>query len=56
MSLNMKLWEIKGDSLNDIDETKLDTEEQLEIWVEKDIPILGIDVLLIGKLEKRLLF
>lgn len=49
MSINMKLWEIEGDNLSEIVESKLDSEEQLEIWIEKDISILGLNILLLGR-------
>ena len=49
MPLNMKLWEINESGLKEIDELKIETEKQLEDWIEKDIAILGLNILIIGR-------
>lgn len=45
----MKLWEINQDGLQEIGESKLETEKQLEDWIEKEISILGLNILVIGR-------
>lgn len=49
MSLSMDLWKIKNDQLIPVDKTTLDIEKRLENWIEKDISMLGIDALIIGR-------
>src|SRR5258707_426727 len=49
MSFSMKLWQIQGKDLQEINREALNDEQRLEDWVVKDPGILGIDVLLIGR-------
>jgi hypothetical protein len=49
MAFNMKLWQVSGKQLAEIEPAALDDEKRLEEWVVKDSSILGIDVLLIGQ-------
>lgn len=49
MALNMKLWEICDSKLQEINESKIDKEEQLENWIEKDTSIIGYNILIIGR-------
>jgi hypothetical protein len=45
----MKLWQVQGKDLREINREALNDEERLEDWVVKDPRILGIDVLLVGR-------
>jgi hypothetical protein len=47
MPINMKLWKIENDKLNEISLDKLNREKRLENWIAKDSSILGLDTLLI---------
>ena len=49
MSFKMKLWQVAGDKLADIDKVILDNEKRLEDWVAADSSILGMELLLIGR-------
>ena len=45
----MKLWQVQGKDLQEINREALNDEQRLEDWVVKDPSMLGIDVLLIGR-------
>lgn len=49
MSLSMDLWQINNEQLLPMERTTLDLEKRLENWIEKDISMLGIDALIIGR-------
>ena len=49
MTLAMELWKIEGEKLTQIDKATLDLEKHLENWIEKDITLIGIDALIIGR-------
>jgi hypothetical protein len=49
MPFSMKLWQVRGKDLQEINQESLNDEQRLEDWVVKDPSILGIDVLLIGR-------
>jgi hypothetical protein len=49
MPFSMKLWQVRGQDLQEIKREALNDEQRLENWVVKDPSILGIDVLLIGR-------
>jgi hypothetical protein len=49
MPFSMKLWQVQGKDLQEIDREPLNDEQRLEDWVVKDPNILGIDVLLVGR-------
>lgn len=49
MAFNINFWKIENEKLVEIEKAKLDTEERLENWIEKDPSILGIDALIIGR-------
>jgi hypothetical protein len=50
MSEEIKLWSvIEGDNLREITSSKLNLEERLEIWIEKDISVLSPNLLIIGR-------
>jgi hypothetical protein len=49
MPFSMKLWQVQGKDLQEINRAALNDEQRLEDWVVKDPSILGIDVLLIGR-------
>jgi hypothetical protein len=49
MPFSMKLWQVQGKDLQEINREALNNEQRLEDWVVKDPSILGIDVLLVGR-------
>lgn len=50
MPQDIKIWEIHdGDNLKAIRKAKLDLEERIENWLEKDISIIANDLLVIGR-------
>jgi hypothetical protein len=49
MPFSMKLWQVQGKDLQEINREALNDEQRLEDWVAKDPSILGIDVLLVGR-------
>lgn len=49
MPFSMKLWQVQGKDLKEINREALNDEQRLEDWVVKDPAILGIDLLLIGR-------
>jgi hypothetical protein len=49
MPFSMKLWQVQGKDLQEINREALNDEQRLEDWVVKDPSILGIDVLLVGR-------
>ncbi len=49
MPFSMKLWQVQGKDLQEINREALNDEQRLEDWVVKDPNILGIDVLLVGR-------
>jgi len=49
MSLSMDLWQIKDEQLVPLGRATLDLEKRLENWIEKDLSLIGIDALIIGR-------
>lgn len=49
MTLSMELWEISSEKLLPLNKASLDLEKRLENWIEKDISLIGIDALTIGR-------
>lgn len=50
MPEDVRIWEIQdGDNLTEISKTKLDKEERIEKWIERDISVLSNDLLVIGR-------
>ncbi len=49
MPFSMKLWQVQGKDLQEINREALNDEQRLEDWVVKDPSILGIDILLVGR-------
>jgi hypothetical protein len=49
MSFSMKLWQVQGKDLQEVNQESLNDEQRLEDWVVKDPSILGINLLLIGR-------
>ena len=50
MPQDIKIWEIiEEDKLKEIPRSKLNLEERLENWIEKDISMLSNDLLIIGR-------
>ena len=50
MPQDVKIWEIHdGNILKEIKKTKLEMEERIEDWLEKDISIISTDLLVIGR-------
>jgi Endonuclease NucS len=49
MPTEVRLWNVVGDSLSELTRTRLDLEERLEAWLERDISILSPDLLVVGR-------
>jgi len=50
MTEDTRIWEIKsGDSLIEFKKSKLDLENRLEQWIEKDISLIASDLIIIGR-------
>jgi hypothetical protein len=50
MPQDIRLWEIVGrDDLKEVKKAKLDLEERIENWLEKDDSLIGNDLLVIGR-------
>jgi len=50
MTEDIRIWKIlEGDSLKEIKKTKLNLEERIENWLEKDISLLSNELLIIGR-------
>jgi RecB family endonuclease NucS len=50
MPEDIRIWEIvDGDKLKEIKKDKLNLEERLEKWLEKDISIISDDLFVIGR-------
>lgn len=49
MPVQMSLWKVKDNQLEEIEATQLDLEQRLEDWIAKDPSLLGMDVLVIGR-------
>ena len=50
MTQEVRLWEITGgDTLKEINQSKLNLEERIENWLEGDISIISKDLLVIGR-------
>ncbi|OZI13684.1 hypothetical protein CEW92_00125 [Bacillaceae bacterium SAS-127] len=49
MSLNMNLWKVSNNKLEELSKSRLDNEERLENWIAQDITIIGLDLLIIGR-------
>lgn len=49
MTINMNLWKVEANGLKEVSRSKLDKEDRLEKWIEQDINILDLDLLLIGR-------
>lgn len=44
-----RMWRVDGSTLCPLDPSKLDREQRLEEWLERDPGLLGLDLLLIGR-------
>ncbi|AFY47471.1 putative nuclease of the RecB family [Nostoc sp. PCC 7524] len=50
MQEDLKIWQVSAeDKLTEINKTKLNLEERIEKWLERDISILSPDLLVIGR-------
>jgi len=49
MPMQMSLWRIEGENLQEVEATKLNFEQQLEEWVVRNPTLLGIEVLIFGR-------
>jgi hypothetical protein len=49
MPFNMDLWKVSNNQLKEIPKSRLNREERLENWIEKNSEITGLDILLIGR-------
>ena len=44
MTINMNLWKVEANGLEEVSRSKLDKEDRLEKWIEQDISILLTDI------------
>lgn len=49
MSDEIRLWDASGDHLREIGRSKLDLEQRIHDWIERDISVLDPELLVIGK-------
>lgn len=50
MPQKIRVWEVQdGDSLKELERSRLDMESRIECWLERDISILSDDLLVIGR-------
>ena len=49
MSFTMTLWNVDANKLLEIPKHKLEDEKRLEDWIEQDVSLLGMDLLIIGR-------
>jgi hypothetical protein len=49
MALEMTLWRVDGGALHPIRHGRLDQEQRLETWIERDAGILGMDIAIFGR-------
>jgi len=49
MSFEMTLWRVDGTRLDKVDPSKLEQEERLEEWIDRDSSILGMEVAVVGR-------
>jgi len=49
MAVKMSLWQVNGQTLGEVQSTRLDLEQRLEEWLAKDPSLTGMNVLLIGR-------
>jgi len=48
----MNLWKVKDGTLVEMNKAKLEAEDRLEDWLAKDISLLGLELLVIGRQVK----
>ncbi len=48
MAEEVRLWQVEDDSLKEISGTKLNLEERIEKWIQRDISVLDPNLLVIG--------
>jgi hypothetical protein len=49
MAEEVRLWQVEDDSLKEISGTKLNLEERIEKWIQRDISVLDPNLLVIGQ-------
>lgn len=49
MPEDVRLWEVTGDKLLEVEEARLDLEKRIEEWINRDISILSPNLLVIGR-------
>lgn len=52
MAEEIRVWQIQNGELNEIPQSKLNLEQRLENWLEKDISVLSDELLVIGRQVK----
>ncbi len=45
----MTLWRVSEQKLTELPKLRLDSEDRLEAWIEQDVSLLGMDLLIIGR-------
>jgi len=49
MALQMNLWKVNSNTLDEISQARLDAENRLENWLANDPSLLGMELLIIGR-------
>ncbi|MHC4672912.1 MAG: endonuclease NucS domain-containing protein [Planctomycetota bacterium] len=49
MAFNTKVWDVNGEKLEEIPQSKLDAEKRLENWIENNPDLINMDILFIGR-------
>lgn len=50
MAEDIRIWKItEGDNLSELSKSKLNLEERIETWIEKDVSIISKELLIIGR-------
>jgi hypothetical protein len=49
VAFQVDLWKVENDRLVEVNKTKLEAENRLEDWLAKDVSLLGLELLVIGR-------
>src|SRR5580704_2533750 len=49
MAFTMTLWGVRDEELTALPKQRLDSEDRLERWIEQDVSLLGMDLLIFGR-------
>lgn len=49
MTIDMSLWKVADEQLINVEKARLDSEDRLESWLEKDVSLLDMNLMIIGR-------